>query len=277
MSKNTNTIAARVELITPAAAKTYLMSNTNNRKVGGTNYGKIKASFIRGEWKLNGEAIKIATDGTILDGQHRLMACAETGVSFQTLIVTGLERETQDTMDTGKARTLSDVLTLHGYKNGTAVAAAVVGIIKSEKHSLKTAFTSGGINSSIVTIKESLDRLEMEPTIQESASEAKRFAKIGLQGRTGSVLHYVLTNINADDAEHFFTKLRTGEGLVAGSPILALRSQLIANKSSMSNLPQTFIAALVIKAWNKYREGAYVTQLKFRVGGANPERFPEPK
>lgn len=277
MNITSTAIAARVELITPDAAKSYLMSNTRNRKVGGTNYGKIKASLLRGEWKLNGEAIKIAADGTILDGQHRLMACAETGVSFQTLIVTGLPREVQDTMDTGKSRTLADVLTLHGYKNGTSLAAAVVGIIKSEKHSLKAAFTSGGINASVITVKESLDRLEIEPTIQDTAILAQRLTKVGLQGRTGSVLHYILTNIDADDADYFFSTLRTGEGLTAGSPILALRNVLIANKASTKSIPQTLIAALVIKAWNKYRDGEPVKLLKFTVGGANPEQFPEPK
>jgi len=40
---------------------------------------------------------------------------------------------------------------------------------------------------------------------------------------------------------------------------------------------QRYIAALVIKAWNAYRDGAPVRQLKYRIGGANPEKFPEPR
>lgn len=277
MTKNTNNITFRIVTISPDMARAFLLRNTSNRKIGGRNLEKIKASLLRGEWELNGEAIKIANDGTILDGQHRLVACAETDVSFQTLIVEGVAQSTQHTMDSGKSRTFADVLTLNGHKNGTSLAAAIVGIVKSEKYSLKTAFTSGGIGGGAVTIGEVLERIAAEPTIADSATAAGRLTKIGLQGRTASVLHYVLTSIDADDASDFFSKLQTGEGLVSGSPILALRNLLMANRSSTSSLPQTHLAALAIKAWNKYRSGETVKLLKFTVGGANPESFPEPK
>lgn len=277
MSKNTSTINVRIETISPDMARAFLLRNTSNRKIGGRNLEKIKASLLRGEWELNGEAIKIAGNGTILDGQHRLIACAETDVSFQTLIVEGVDQSTQHTMDSGKSRTFADVLTLNGHKNGTSLAATIVGIIKAEKYSLKTAFTSGGLGAGSVTIGEVLDRIAKEPAIADSATVAGRLTKIGLQGRTGSVIHYILTSIDADDASDFFMKLQTGEGLVSGSPILALRNLLIANRSSTSSLPQTHLAALAIKAWNKYRTGETVKLLKFTVGGANPEAFPEPK
>lgn len=269
-------ISTRIELITPEIAKMYLMMNTRNRKVGGINYSKIRAALLQGEWKLNGEAIKVAADGTILDGQHRLMACAETGVSFHTLIVTGLAQETQDTMDTGKSRTLADVLLLNGYKNAVALSAVVSGIIKSENQVLRSAFTSGG-NNGVVTNKEALSRLDREPTIQESATEGKRLSRIGLHCRTAGVLHYYFATIDSEDTEFFFSRLQTGEGLNDGDAILVLRNFLIYQKSSLTKHQQTYLAAVTIKAWNKFRDGEPVKQLKFRVGGAQPEQFPEPR
>lgn len=268
-------IETRIETITPEAAKGYLIKNTRNRKVGGVNYNKIKTSLQRGEWKLNGEAIKIASDGTILDGQHRLMASAETGVSFETLIVTGLPYDTQDTMDTGKTRTLADVLTLNGWKSGTIVAAVVAAIVRTEKYGLRAAF---GSNSGwTVTNKEALDRLDNEPAIADVAAWSSRMSRLGLHGRTSGALFYVFSKIDAEDTEFFFARLQSGDGLVTGDSILTLRNLLIAHKSSRGTLPQSYLAAVTIKAWNKFRAGEQCVQLKFTLGGANPERFPEPK
>lgn len=63
-----------------------------------------------------------------------------------------------------------------------------------------------------------------------------------------------------------------------GNPILTLRNLLIGAKAdSRGEINQTYIAAVTIKAWNRYRSGDPVSQLRFRVGGANPESFPEPR
>lgn len=269
-------IETRIENITPERAKAYLLGNTRNRRVGGVNLGKLCASMRKGEWKLNGEAIKIASDGTILDGQHRLMACVETGTPFETLIVTGLPFDTQDTMDTGKSRTLADVLTLNGYKNGVTLAAVTTGIMKVEKYGIRSGFSNNA--GWFVTNKEALDRLDREgDAIESVASAAQRFTRVGLHSRTAGVLIYLMSLLDAEDADYFFAKLQTGDGLDTGSPILALRSNLLANKSSNSKLPQGHLAALAVKAWNKYRAGEQVMKLRFTIGGANPEAFPEPK
>ncbi len=58
-----------------------------------------------GEWKYNGESIKVCTDGSLLDGQHRLEACIESGVTFDTLLVTNLRlRCSRASMLAGSAR-----------------------------------------------------------------------------------------------------------------------------------------------------------------------------
>ena len=82
---------------------------------------------------------------------------------------------------------------------------------------------------------------------------------------------------DADDAQFFFDSLRDGDGLARGNPIYTLREHLLALKNNQRGvLNTTYMAAVVIKAWNKYRLGEECKQLKFRPGGATPERFPEP-
>ena len=72
---------------------------------------------------LNGETVKIASDGTILDGQHRLYACIQAGVPFETVVIRGLPPEAQDTIDTGMARKFADQLALRGEVNTPLLAA----------------------------------------------------------------------------------------------------------------------------------------------------------
>lgn len=269
------TIQTEVVTITPNVARKLLEQNVNNRGVSKANLDRVRKAFELGEWQLNGEAIKIAHNGQILDGQHRLMACAQTGIPFETLIVYGLDDDTQKTMDTGKSRTLSDVLKIEGYPNTTNLSAAVVAIIRSEEYSLKSALFAGA-SSYTVTNKQAIARLQKEPSLVELVNVVKPVTKIGLPGRAAAALYYEFSKIDQEDTEAFFDKLASGAGLERGNPILALRNHLIANKEDgKGSRNQGYIGAITIKAWNKFRAGEQVKVLSFRPGGANPEKFPE--
>ena len=268
------TIKTEIVTITADKAQELLKKNHSNRGVSASNLNAIKNSLLRGEWALNGEAIKIAEDGTILDGQHRLMACAETGIAFKTIIVWNVPKETQHTMDTGKSRTHADVLTLAGYKNALQLASATLAVIRSEQYGLRAAIQTGSAYP--ITREQVLVRVEQEPGMIELANYGKKFSRIGLSGKIASLMFYTLSSINSDDAWHFFEKLRTGDSLERGNPILTLRNQLLTvkeNKRSAMNM--VYVAAIIIKAWNKFRAGEELKQLKFVVGGANPDKFPE--
>lgn len=109
-------ITAKVETITPEIAKTMLGENVNNRRISRDNVNLFAREIRNGEWRFNGEAIKFGKDGRLLDGQHRLLAVIAADKPLTTLVIRGLEDETQQTMDSGKTRTLGDVLTLRGEK-----------------------------------------------------------------------------------------------------------------------------------------------------------------
>lgn len=271
-----NTIKTEVVTISPETARKLLEQNTRNRKVSKVNYSKVLEAMSKGEWELNGEAIKIARDGRILDGQHRLLVSAENDFTFQTLIVYGLPSETQDTMDTGKSRTASDVLGINGYKSTAALAAIVTGIIRTERWGLRAA-TTQGTTAYPVTPKQVLARVEDEPSLTELVPTAAPLRKVGLQTKVAGILYYEFSKIDQDDAGYFFERLETGEGLQKGNPILTLRETLLRFKSEVrGQISVGHVAALTIKSWNKFRSGEEAHLLKYRPGGANPERFPEP-
>jgi hypothetical protein len=272
-----NAIKTQITTITASKAKELLGNNTRNRRISQGNLEAIKMSLTRGEWELNGEAIKVAQDGTILDGQHRLMACVETGISFKTILVTGLEHKTQTTMDTGKTRTPANVLELNGFKNAVTLAAVTSAIIRSEQYTLRAAVIEAAGSSYPLTRKQILQRAQDEPALVEVTSQARKYGPIGLPGKVAGLAIYTFSKIDPEDSEFFFRKLYTGEALDRGNPILTLRNTLQAIKNDVrGERNQVYLLALTIKAWNKFRDGESMMKLSFRPGGANPEQFPEP-
>lgn len=271
-----DTIKSEIVTITPETASRLLEQNTGNRKVSKANYNLVTEAMAKGEWELNGEAIKIATDGRILDGQHRLMAAANNDLSFQTLIVYGLRGETQDTMDTGKSRSATDVLSINGYQNAQTLAAVTTGIIRDERWGLKMATSRS--YSCPVTPKQVLARVEQEPSLGELVQFCLKLrSKVPISAKNAGVLFYRFSKIDVEDAEFFFDKLASGENLERGNPILTLRELLFNLATNQKGITdQSYISAVTIKAWNKFRAGTPCFVLRYSPGGAKPESFPEP-
>lgn len=64
-------------VVTPALAKQWLEKNTNNRNVNFAKVKKMAKDMREGHWDTTHQGIAIATDGTLVDGRHRLMAVVE--------------------------------------------------------------------------------------------------------------------------------------------------------------------------------------------------------
>lgn len=109
-----NPLDVKLVTITPEMAEEMLKHNVANRKVNQANVNRIAADMITGNYKVNGETIKISPNHEILDGQHRLLACIKSGVSFKSYIVYNVEREAVGTIDMGKGRSVADSLNVMG-------------------------------------------------------------------------------------------------------------------------------------------------------------------
>ncbi len=113
------------EKITKRKAVEMLKRNEGNRPIRRSRVTKLAEAMRRGEWKFNGESIKVNCDGRIADGQHRLEAVVESGVTIDTLVVRGLPADCFDTMDQGASRTISDVLARNGEMYYAILATAI--------------------------------------------------------------------------------------------------------------------------------------------------------
>jgi hypothetical protein len=120
----------RVETITPQVAKALLEKNTNNRNITKGHLAFLKSEMLSGNWQFNGQGIIVGASGRLLDGQHRLTAVVETGVSIDSLVLRGIDEAAFVTIDTGKHRGGADVLSIAGSKHGAHIASAIRKVIE---------------------------------------------------------------------------------------------------------------------------------------------------
>ncbi len=261
--------------ITPARAAELLANNTHNRSVNQRSVDRLTATILAGEWQFNAQPIQVAKDGTLLDGQHRLLACVKANRSIQSLIVWNAQVSSQETMDMGKSRSVADILRLRGYKNQSVIAALGRRIALAEVYGFKAGITISFreiSNGAILRAAESITDISRYTTQSKAVADLCKFNS----GLTGYLMWW-LDQVDRVDSEYFWDKLYTGDGLQNGEAIYALRqfalNRDVKNRGTYLHNIQT--AGIVLKAWNKFRSGEPVARLNFRVGGASPEEMPD--
>ena len=107
-------------LITPAIAALMLQKNEGNRRVRKDVVDKYANEMLNGRWMENtGETIKIAKDGTLVDGQHRLLALMQSGVQLNMHVCTDMDKEVFHKIDQGAVRNGGDIFQIAGIKSLT--------------------------------------------------------------------------------------------------------------------------------------------------------------
>lgn len=86
-----------VEIIQPEQAVLYLQHNAKHRPIKQKKVEEYVEVMKADQWKLNGKVIVFDRNGRLLGGQHRLSACAQSGVPLTTLVVRGVDPSVQET------------------------------------------------------------------------------------------------------------------------------------------------------------------------------------
>lgn len=265
--------AAAIITLTPAMARQLLTGNVHNRNVRERHVQALARDIRNGRWRLSGDSIKRAHDGTIIDGQHRLLAVVEADMPIEVVLVTNVDPDAQIVVDTGRGRTFPDTLRLMGEGQANDKAALVRKIVLWESDSLRT-------NLLEISRQELLDAyMERKDDIDEAVRHAARVYMRGEVHCTRSVLGLAIHNlmkVDSADAAWFFDRLSDGQGLMEGDPIYTLR-RVLRNRTATSNAggDAWVLMGMFYKTWNAYRRGEKIRNLMFRAGGANPEQMPE--
>lgn len=236
---------------------------------------RYAADMSKGRWTRNGETVKVADTGTLIDGQHRLAAIVLSQTTQELLTVRGLPMESQRTVDSGRTRHIGTVLTLDGVRNATTVGSVARRILAWQNGSRKD-IARPHVEA---TPSEIMDFVDATPSIETIHAPRAMYvrANTAIPPTMTGVASWLFTEIDEADSIDFFDRLAGGMGMAKEHPIMGLRRIAITHSVSRKRQADWIWLALLIKAWNMYRVGATSEVFTFRVGGATPEGFPEPK
>lgn len=263
---------AEVVILDPPTAKLWLESQKRNRSIKERKVDQFADAIRRGEWTYNGQACAFDRGGHLLDGQHRCLAVIRAGKSIPTLVTWGIDADAQDTMDVGSARSFADALSMRGVKSASEVASVIRHLYFFRR------YERIGVRGEVPTI------VQLHPIHDEFADRAEEAVKIGSAIKRAGIrvptsvtglLYILFSQVDKDDADVFFDRLRTGLELSEDDPIYALRRLILKQMTKQYQIDVAHIAALIIKAFNKWRRGESATLLSWRPGGATPEPFPK--
>jgi hypothetical protein len=265
------------EHINRLAATNLLENMATNRSVSVARVRVLANAMAEGEWDENeGSPIRIGDTGQLIDGQHRLQAVVTSDTEWDFIVLRDVPMDTMPVIDTGKTRSLTDVLTMQGEHHCTTISSAIHYLHGYSKTGIVRV---SGWNSTIpmMSILQGLQYLKDHPGIREAAAIGSVIRK-HLRGGGGrwAALYYLLSTISKEDADYFIERVLKGDELGEYSPIIQLRKRLIADMTATRKLTSIEYTAIIFKAWNAFRRGEEIRQLYWRAGGANPEGYPEP-
>jgi hypothetical protein len=257
-----------IEVITPDMAAIYLKGNTMNRPMNRKRMQAYAAQMSSGVFDgMNGDAIRIATDGTILDGQKRLSAIIQSGIALETLVIRGIRKASFMSMDRGEIRTNGQLFAIQKVENYNAIAAVLhllwrygqrrfVGdlSVRPSYNELESLFSANDISESVRFARKSRDIRKLVAT-----------AMIGF-------CHYAFSQSSKSHTQTFFEKLNGQLPTTRLSPVYLLKERLVDNRASKSKLKQPEMLALWIKAFNAHLLDAEIKVLRWSSG--QNEKFP---
>ena len=259
-------------LVTPEVAQSYLLNNKRNRNVKKASLSRLSNEMKRGLWKEDtAEMIKISKTGNILDGQHRLLAVIDSGVSINFHFAIGLNDEVFTVLDTGSLRNGSDTFFIRGIKNNTSLPAMIslsclLRKGKKDKNQQKNSKLS---NSELLQVYD-VNPFFWDSVASKSINWYNSFAKILTPSIIGGV-YSLIKEVDIQKGEKFMIELCTGID-ISNPTINVLRNTLMKDKLSLRKMPMDLKLAIIIKTWNFYKTNTTAKILKW--DSAN-EKFPK--
>lgn len=262
----------QVEKITPEIARQFLAKNLSNRPLRKTSTVAVFAAAMkRGEWVLNGDAIRFSSDGILLDGQHRLEAVVKSGATIYSLVVYGLPPSTFDTIDRGRPRTTGDMLAIRGEKNYTALASVARLGFMWEVYG-DPFYGNPGAQPTVRQIEAYVDE---NPIIRDAVQivTVRKWIKKYITPRIGGFSVYAFLRSDlASCVPGFVDALVTGEKSQTNCAAFLLRDALVEDKSARDQMPDKYKVPLIFKAFKKFAAGESTKTLRIRMAGDAVEK-----
>lgn len=254
----------QIENVTPSLAAAWLERNTSNRPLRISRVEAHVEAMKRGEWKFNGDPIRFAVDGTLLDGQHRLSAVVKSGIAQKFVVISGLPSDVFPTIDIGSNRAASDILALAGMKNTASMAggARMFMYWKRNGNPATPATRYQATNTQI------LEFCKDNELIQRAASYVRgnKFITKFMSPSIGIFIYMAIAEKSESLAVDFLDAVSAREISTKRDAALLLREKLLEMAGSKNRAPRTYKAAIVMKAFRLWQSGKTPKQLSVKSG-----------
>lgn len=236
---------ADIVLIDPDFAQELLKRNTMNRKISMAHVKNITHDMENSDFNFNGDAIRVSTDGVLLDGQQRLTSIISSGKTIPTVFVRGLDKEAMDTIDSGRKRKHSDRLAIRGISNASAVSAVLSNLVRLGKR-----YEGWGV----ITHKQLDNVLELHPRVIDSVSVTRKaFRNIE---NILAAIHYIgVYNNDAETANAFVQVFRDGQSTYDGDAAVFARNYMIDDMGKQNpslRMKSIYRSKFVAQMYNKF-------------------------
>lgn len=261
--------------LSPEAAS-LLLKNHNFKNRGLKRHQKLflRRQIESGKFVYNGETIVVGDDGQILNGQHRLVACAESRIPIEVLMVFGIPHAAFPTIDQGSRRNGGDVLQIEGHKNCRCLAATLRQIDNYFKGAIGKAHASGA--EGIAGRGDNSFTLELLERYKDAKPSVSKMMAVRLcPPAIACALHYLCSQKDASQADEFCDVVLNGfsanhDYSDVGKAAGMLREWLMRAALGNKKTPPWVQANIWIKAWNAGRTGVMPKVLIWKDGVDKP-------
>lgn len=269
------TITEEKVLVTPERASEWLTYNIHNRPIKRDKVAMFASDMEIGEWRYVGDPLRFATqeDGSLLllDGQNRLLAIVLSGKSIWMKVEYGYRPEDQRYMDIGTSRNLADQLGLEKYPNAQNLAAVARRVwnwnTNGDPSSARSRVSPQTIRLLIVA-----DYDKLAPAAAFGNEHKRGMLTASMQG----LAHYVLSDVDREQAEWFLARVDDGADLPYEHPVMVLRRRIMRDRTERGRAHEFYLMAYTFIAWDAYRRGTMIKKIQLPKGGLTLETFPRP-
>ena len=237
-------VTSNVEFITPEIAAEWLLLLDENRKYSDATGAAYARDMDAEGWVITNASIGFREDGKLIDGQHRLRACVNSGRPFWSVVVRGLPFEAQYYIDCHRSRSFADQLAFDGNKAAVRMAAA--------------ARVLWGIKLGPNVLKRRSSRAELRGIINRHAGLEQSclnvYSALALRPAMLAALHYIGKDLldKPEQADAFATAFVRGEAGYKGCAAIALREMLVRDRLKGVRMANNKMLFTAIHVWNLF-------------------------
>jgi len=251
-----------IRTVTPAEAAGLLRLNTSNRPLSRDHVAFFEAQLKRGEMQLTHQGIAVTADGILVDGQHRLTAIVNTGISAELLVAYDVKRETFSVLDTGATRGAKDVLAIDGHTNCSTLAGALRLYILYNL--APNSVWAGKFAKQLCTVTAIKSEYSKNAELWDWAAKLGRYCilrSVIVPGPFAAMAFIAVSNGNysKEYVSEFGANVKSMVGIPFGHPILAFRNRVTLFRGNAHSQDRL---ADYIKLFNACATGQHLKQFK---------------